>query len=131
MREHFFEHGEETNSDSAEEYLIKASEGINNPKALKKYETDEDDNDMIYYLPETGEIVFKITPEVSKRIKPGAFYNFSILANAFDLRTPTEYKKLTDNGAIHLEYGAQDITVKPSADEAKYNNIESIKLLVA
>ncbi len=58
MREHFLDHGEETDSDSAEEYLIRANEVINNPKALKKYETDEDDNDMIYYLPTTGEIVF-------------------------------------------------------------------------
>ena len=58
MREHFLEHGKQTNSDSAEEYLIKANEVINNPEALKKYETDEDDNDMIYYLSETGEIVF-------------------------------------------------------------------------
>lgn len=58
MQVHFLHHGEETNSDSPEEYLIKANEIINNPKALKKYETDEDDNDLIYYLPETGEIVF-------------------------------------------------------------------------
>ena len=77
--------------------------------------------------PETGEIIFKITPEVSKRIKPGAFYNFSVLANAFDLREPTEYKKLTDNGVINIEYGAQDIMVKPLEGEADYD-IESVKL---
>ena len=77
--------------------------------------------------PETGEIIFKITPEVSKRIKPGAFYNFSVLANAFDLREPTEYKKLTDNGVINIEYGAQDIMVKPSEGEAGYD-IEEVKL---
>ena len=79
-------------------------------------------------IDENGEIIFKITPETSKRLKPGAFYNFSILANAFDLRTPTEYKKLTDNGAIHIEYGAQDIMVKPSADEVGYDDVESIRL---
>jgi len=61
MQEHFEEHGEQTNSQSAEEYLVKANKVINNPKALKKYETDEDDNDMVYYLSETGEIVFVST----------------------------------------------------------------------
>lgn len=79
-------------------------------------------------IDENGEIIFKITPEVSKQIKPGAFYNFSILANAFDLREPTEYKKLTDNGVINLEYGAQDMLVKPSADEVGYNDVESVRL---
>ena len=79
-------------------------------------------------IDENGEVIFKITPEVSKRIKPGAFYNFSILANAFDLREPTEYKKLTDNGAIHIEYGAQDILVKPAEDEAGYDNVTGIRL---
>ena len=32
MREHFIDHGEETDCDSAEEYLIRANEVINNPK---------------------------------------------------------------------------------------------------
>jgi hypothetical protein len=72
--------------------------------------------------------MFKITPEISKRIKPGAFYNFSILANAFDLRAPTEYKKLTDNGVINIEYGAQDILVKPAEGEVGYDDIIGIKL---
>lgn len=58
MQEHFLEHGEQTNSQSAEEYLVKANKVINNPEALRKYETDEYDNDMVYYLSETGEIVF-------------------------------------------------------------------------
>ena len=79
-------------------------------------------------IDKNGEVIFKITPEVSKRIKPGAFYNFSILANAFDLRAPTEYKKLTDNGAIHIEYGAQDILVKPAEGEVGYDNITGIRL---
>ncbi len=78
--------------------------------------------------PDTGEIIFTITPEVSKRIKPGAFYNFALLANAFDLRAPTEYKKLTDNGAIHIEYGAQDILVKPAEGEIGYDNITGVRL---
>ena len=100
--------------------------------AIKNY--DYIDSDYIYLyrarksdIDENGEIIFKISPEVSKRIKPGAFYNFSVLANAFDLRTPTEYKKLTDNGTIHIEYGAQDIMVKPVAGEADYE-VDSVRL---
>ena len=63
-------------------------------------------------MDENGEVMFKITPQASKHIKPGAFYNFSVLQNAFDLRKETEYKKLTENGNIILEYGAQDLVVK-------------------
>ena len=74
-----------------------------------------------------GEVIFKITPEISKRIKPGAFYNFAVLENAFDLRAPSEYKKLTDNGAIHIEYGAQDILVKPAEGEAGYD-VDGVRL---
>lgn len=62
-------------------------------------------------IDKNGEIIFKIPPRVSKRLKPGAFYNFAVLANAYDRRQPTEYKKLTDNGKIYIEYGAQDILV--------------------
>lgn len=64
-------------------------------------------------IDEKGEVLFKIPPEASKRLKPGAFYNFALLMNAFDPKKETEYKKLTDNGSIKLEYGAQDLTVKP------------------
>lgn len=56
--DHFLEHGEATECDSAEEYLIKANAVIQNPDAKSKYETDENDNDKIYYLSQTGEIVF-------------------------------------------------------------------------
>jgi hypothetical protein len=102
--------------------------------AIKNYNYIDSDYVYLYRArkseihPETGEIIFKITPEVSKRIKPGAFYNFSILANAFDLRVPTEYKKLTDNGAIRIEYGAQDILVKPAEGEVGYDDITGIRL---
>ncbi len=61
--DHFLEHGEETNCSSAEEYLIKANAVIQNPEAQSKYETDEWDNDKIYYLSKTGEIVFVSTDE--------------------------------------------------------------------
>ena len=58
MQKHFYEHGEATNCDSPEEYLIKANEVIENPKVKRKPETDDGDNDVVYYLSETGEIVF-------------------------------------------------------------------------
>lgn len=58
MQEHFDEHGKETNCLTEEEYLIKANAVIQNPKAKIKTETDENDNDKVYYLSETGEIVF-------------------------------------------------------------------------
>lgn len=57
-----------------------------------------------------GDVIFKITPEESKALKPGAFYNCAILLRAFDQKEETEYIKITDNGKIILEYGAQDIT---------------------
>jgi hypothetical protein len=101
--------------------------------AIKNY--NYIDSDYVYLhrarkkdIDQNGEIIFKITPEISKRIKPGAFYNFSILANAFDLRAPTEYKKLTDNGVINIEYGAQDILVKPAEGEVGYDDITGIRL---
>lgn len=58
---------------------------------------------------DTGEVIFKITPEASKGLKPGAFYNFAVRKNAFNDEVDTEYKKLTGNGSIILEYGAQDL----------------------
>ena len=58
MMSHFLEHGEATNCNSFEEYLIKANKVIENPKVKCKPETDDGDNDMVYYLAETGEIVF-------------------------------------------------------------------------
>ncbi len=58
LLKHFLEHGEETACESAEEYLIKANAVVTNPQTKTKHETDEDDNDKIYYLSQTGEIVF-------------------------------------------------------------------------
>ena len=78
-------------------------------------------------IDENGEVIFKISPEASKKIKHGAFYNFAMLTNAFDPRTPSEYKKLTDNGMVNLEYGAQDILVKPSKNDVGYD-IDSARL---
>ena len=61
---------------------------------------------------ETGEVIFAIPPAASRHLKPGAFYNFAVMLNAFSKTEPTEYKKLTENGNIIIEYGAQDLLVK-------------------
>ncbi len=61
LQEHFEEHGEETLCNTLDEYLIKANKVVANPDAMKKIETDENDNDRVYYLPNTGEIVFVST----------------------------------------------------------------------
>ena len=55
---HFEEHKKATACKTVEEYLIKANAVIQNPKVKIKIETDEDDNDKVYYLSQTGEIVF-------------------------------------------------------------------------
>lgn len=73
---------------------------------------------------ENGEVIFKIPPEASKSLRQGAFYNFSVLLNAFDPRQETEYKKLTDNGRVILEYGAHDLALKPEISKPS-NAIDS------
>jgi hypothetical protein len=100
---------------------------------IKNYDYISSDYEFIYRarksdIDENGEIIFKITPETSKHLKPGAFYNFTVLANAFDLRKPTEYKKLTENGAIRLEYGAQDLIVKPGATDNKLTEYSDLDI---
>ena len=61
LKEHFKKHGADTYSKSAEEYLQKANDVINNPDALTKIESDEDDGDRIFYIEKTDEIVFLST----------------------------------------------------------------------
>lgn len=53
---HFEKHGEEVGCKSKEEYLAAANAVINNPNALHKLEAEDDDH--IYYLEDTNEIVF-------------------------------------------------------------------------
>ncbi len=85
-------------------FAIKNHSYIESPYAfLKRFRADSID--------ENGEVIFRITPEESKRIKPGAIYNFSVLINAFNRRAETEYKKLTDNGNVLIEYGAHDLAL--------------------
>lgn len=62
-------------------------------------------------MDKNGEVFIRIPPSTSKHLKPGAFYNFAVMKNAFDPHKETEYKKLTDNGNILLDYGAQDLIV--------------------
>jgi hypothetical protein len=62
-------------------------------------------------MDKNGEVIFNIDPDASKNIKPGAFYNFAVLVNAFNLKVPSEYKKLTDNGRVAVEYGAHDLAL--------------------
>lgn len=71
-------------------------------------------------IDENGEVLFKITPEASKLLKPGAFYNFSVLLDAFDPKKDTEYKKLTENGNVVIEYGAQDLAIKTELTSGKF-----------
>jgi hypothetical protein len=70
-------------------------------------------------MDENGEVLFKITPAASKQLKPGAFYNFSVLQNAFDPKKETEYKRLSDNGNIIIEYGAQDLLIPDEKGETE------------
>lgn len=101
-------------------FAIKNYNHIDSPYVFLHRATKDDIDD-------NGEVIFKIAPEVSKHIKPGAFYNFSVMANAFNVKEPTEYKKLTDNGRVLIEYGAQDMLTKPEADEVNYE-VLSVRL---
>lgn len=80
-------------------------------------------------MDEHGEVIFNIDPDASKNIKPGAFYNFALLVNAFNPRELTEYKKLTENGKIIVEYGAQDLALPdPPAPVSPYSEIISARI---
>jgi hypothetical protein len=73
-------------------------------------------------MDERGEVIFNIDPDASKNIKPGAFYNFAVLQNAFNKNKPSEYKKLTENGKVNIEYGAHDLVItKPDEQESLYD----------
>jgi hypothetical protein len=103
-------------------FIIKNYNYIDSPYAFMFRAKNTDMN-------ENGEVIFKITPAISKRLKPGAFYNFAVLLNAFDKRQETEYKKLTDNGNILLEYGAQDLLLGQEVIEEESNfEVISVRL---
>lgn len=75
-----------------------------------------------------GEIFLKISPTTARLIKPGAFYNFAVMKNAFNRKEPTEYKKLTDNGKIIIDYGAQDFTVESDVQDVE-SEIISVRMV--
>ena len=80
-------------------------------------------------IDENGEVIFSIDPDTSKKIKPGAFYNLALLVNAFNLNEPTEYKKLTNNGKINIEYGAHDLALpEPKSPPVPFNEIMGARL---
>lgn len=95
-------------------FAIKNYDYVDSPYVFlfRARKSDIDDN---------GEVIFKITPAASKHLKPGAFYNFAVLADAFDPKKETEYKKLTENGSIRLEYGAQDLTIKTELSDSAFS----------
>lgn len=83
---------------------------------LKNY--DYINSDYVYLfrasnadMNENGEVLFRIPARASKRLKPGAFYNFAVLVNANDKKQSTEYIKLMDDKKVKLEYGTQDMLV--------------------
>lgn len=79
--------------------------------------------------PETGEVIFKIPPRTSKMLKPGAFYSFAVLADAYDRKLPTVYKRLTENGNILIEYGTQDMLVKTGESSEYLEDVVAAKLV--
>ena len=79
-------------------------------------------------MDKNGEVIFKIDPDASKAIKPGAFYNFALLINAFDRYKLTEYKKLTENGKIIIEYGAQDLALPEPEVTSPFRDILAARL---
>ncbi len=59
LREHYKKHGIEMDFDSPEAYVAAANAVVNNPAALHKNE--KEDGDDVYFLEDTGEIVFVST----------------------------------------------------------------------
>lgn len=57
LSDHFEKHGAEVGASTVDEYLAMANAVINNPDSLSKIETDDGDNDTVYYLEATREFV--------------------------------------------------------------------------
>ena len=60
-------------------------------------------------MDENGEVIFKIPPSIAKNLKAKSVYNFSVLVNAFDTTKEIEYRKLSEDGKIIIDYGAQNL----------------------
>lgn len=59
LEQHYEKHGKEMGFDSMESYEQAASDVINNPNALHKYE--KEDNDEVFYVEDTNEFVILST----------------------------------------------------------------------
>jgi hypothetical protein len=101
-------------------FAVKNYDHVDSPYAflLRARKSDIDEN---------GEIVFKIPSEDTKNIKPDAFYYFAVLLNAYARDFETAYKKLTDNGKVFVDYGAQDLTVPTDERDQILNEILRVR----
>ena len=82
-------------------------------------------------MDKNGEVIFRIDPDVSKKIKPDAFYNFTALTNAFNKNELTGYKKLTNNGRILVEYGAHDLALPVTEENTSpFSEVSDVRLEV-
>jgi hypothetical protein len=80
-------------------------------------------------MDKNGEVIFSIDRDTSKKIKPGAFYTFSLLVNAFNPNELTEHRKLTENGKVNIEYGAQDLALpEPEEPASIFSDILAARL---
>ena len=58
LASHYEKHGKEMGFSSKEAYEAAASAVITNPRAVSKIESDDNDGDTVYFIKQTGEIVF-------------------------------------------------------------------------
>ena len=75
-----------------------------------------------------GEVIFKIPYLTSLQLKQSAFYNMSVIVNAFDSKKPSIYNSITANGKIILRYGLPDLTTKFTIDGCEEYEIISTRL---
>lgn len=75
-----------------------------------------------------GEVIFRIPYLTSLQLKQDAFYNMSVITNAFDPKKPSIYTGITDNGKILLRYGLPDLTTKFTIDGCDEYEIVSTRL---
>lgn len=101
---------------------------------LKNYDYTESDFIYIFKarnadMNENGEVLFKIPAKTSKALKPGAFYTFAVLADAYNKKSSTIYKRLAESGKVLLEYGTQDMLVKTGENQEYLENVMAAKLV--
>lgn len=79
LSEHFSKHGGETGSQTKQEYLTKANAVISSGNA--QYKNEQEDNDSIYFIASTGEIVFMSTDGYIRTyfIADQAYFNKQII----------------------------------------------------